>query len=111
MTHIVALPASYFDQVLKAEVTAADPDAEVGACSAVLSRSAGGCTGRSHFLGVHLSSGKRGSAHHSLRRLRVARYPVLRMESPERSPRQAPRDGLYNPSYRRRFSVWLAHAA
>ena len=44
---------------LKAEPTAAHPDAEVGARSAVLSRSAGGSTGRIRFLSVHLSSGKR----------------------------------------------------
>jgi hypothetical protein len=36
-------------------------------------------------------SGRRGSAHHSLRRL-VACYPVLRVESPEHSPWRAPRD-------------------
>jgi len=43
---------------LKAEITAADPDAEVGARCAVLSRSAGGSTGRIRFLSVHLPSGK-----------------------------------------------------
>jgi hypothetical protein len=39
---------------LKADVTAAGPDAEVGARSALLSRSASGSTGRIRFLGVHL---------------------------------------------------------
>src|SRR5215217_4358925 len=39
---------------LKAEVTTADPDAEVGTRSAGLSRSAGGSTGRIRFLSVHL---------------------------------------------------------
>jgi hypothetical protein len=39
---------------LKAEVTAADPDTEVGARSAILSQSAGGFTGRIRFLSVHL---------------------------------------------------------
>ena len=38
----------------KAEVTAADPDAEVGARSAVLSRSAGGSTGRIRFLSAFI---------------------------------------------------------
>ena len=50
---------------LKTDDTAAHPDAEVGARSAP-SRSAGGSTGRIRFLSVHLSSGKGGSAHHSL---------------------------------------------
>ena len=45
---------------LKAEVTTADLDAEVGARSIVLSRSAGGSTGRTRFLSVHLPSGKCG---------------------------------------------------
>jgi hypothetical protein len=87
---------------LKAEVTAADPDTEVGARSAILSQSAGGFTGRIRFLSVHLSSGKRGSAHHSLRRL-VACYTVLRMESSEHSPWPAPRDDLNDSLYQQRL--------
>src|SRR5215204_3073834 len=43
-------------------------------------------------------SGKRGSAHHSLRWL-VACYPILRMESPEHSPWRTPRDDLDDSSY------------
>jgi hypothetical protein len=43
-------------------------------------------------------SGKRGSIHHSLRRL-VACYAVLRMESPEHSPWRAPRSDLDVSSY------------
>ena len=95
---------------LEAEVTAADPDTEVGARSAILSRSAGGSKGRIRFLSVHLSSGKRGSAHHSLRQL-VACYPVLRVGAPEHSPWRAPRDDLNDSSCQQRFSVWLTHAA
>src|SRR5215218_7631047 len=75
---------------LKADVTAADPDAEVGTRSAVLSRSAGGSTGRNRFLSVYLSSGKRGSTYHSLHQL-VACYAVLRMGAAKHSPWQAPR--------------------
>jgi hypothetical protein len=82
---------------LKADVTAADPDAEVGARSAVLSRSAGGSKGRIRSLSVHVSSGKRGSAHHSLRQL-VACYAVLRVGAPEHSPWRAPRDDLNDSS-------------
>ena len=95
---------------LKAEITAADPDTEVGARCAVLSRSAGGSTGRIRFPSVHLSPGKRGTAHHSLGRL-VACYAVLRMGAPEHSPWQAPRDDLNDSSYQQRFSVWLTHAS
>jgi hypothetical protein len=43
-------------------------------------------------------SGKRGSAHHSLRQL-VACYPVLRVGAPEHSPWRAPRDDLNDSSY------------
>src|SRR5688572_32956561 len=43
-------------------------------------------------------SGKRGTAHHSLRRL-VACYPVLRMGAPEHSPWHAPRHHLNDSSY------------
>jgi hypothetical protein len=43
-------------------------------------------------------SGKRGSAHHSLRRL-VAYYPELRMESPDHSLWRALRDDLNDSSY------------
>jgi hypothetical protein len=63
----------------------------------------GGSTGRIRFLSVHFSSGKRGSAHHSLRR-RVACYPILRTEAPEHSPWRAPREDLNNSSYQQ-FSV------
>jgi hypothetical protein len=95
---------------LKAEVTTADPEAEVGARSRSLSRSAGGSTSRIRFLSVHLSSGKRGSAHHSLRR-RVTCYRVLRMGAPEHSPWRAPRDDLNDSSYQQQFPVWLTHAS
>ncbi len=44
------------------------------------------------------SSGKRGTAHHSLRRL-VACCPVLRMGIPEHSPWRAPRDDLDDSLY------------
>jgi hypothetical protein len=77
---VVAIAAA-----LKAEVTTADPDAEVDARSAVLSRWAGSSTGRIRFLRIPLPSGKRGSAHHCLGRF-VACYPVLRMGAPEHSP-------------------------
>ncbi len=60
----------------KVEVTAADPEAEVGARSRILSRSAGGFTGRIRFLSVHLSSGKRGTAHDSLGWWHAIRYYV-----------------------------------
>src|SRR5215217_1039494 len=98
----ITVTAVVIAAALKAEVTAADPDAVVGARSAVLSRSAGGSADRIRFLSVHLASGKRGSAHHSLRRL-VACYPVLRMGAPEHSPRRAPRDDLNDSSYQQRF--------
>jgi hypothetical protein len=78
--------------------------------SAVLSRSAGGSTGLNRFLSVRLSSGKRGSAHHSLCQL-VACYSVLRMGTPEHSPWRAPCDDLDDSSYQQTFSVWLTHAA
>jgi hypothetical protein len=95
---------------LKAEPTAAHLDVEVGARSAVLSRWAGGSTGRIRLLSVPLPSGKRGSAHHSLRRLATC-YPVLRMESSEHSPWRALGDDLNDSSYLQRFSVWMTHAA
>src|SRR5215217_2737232 len=56
------------------------------------------------------SSGKRGSAHHSPRRL-VSCYAVIRMGAPEHSIGRAPRDDLNDSSYQQRFSVWLTHAA
>lgn len=104
----IAATAVVMATALTAEVTAADPSAEVGTRSAVLTRSAGGSTGRIRFLSFHLSSGKRGSAHQSLR-LRVACYRVLRMGAPEHSPWQAPREDLNDSSYqqaiRLRFCV------
>jgi hypothetical protein len=88
---------------LKGEDTTADPAAEVGASPAVPSRSAGGSARPIRSLGVHLlPSGRRGSAHRSLRRLMTC-YPVLRKGAPERSPWQAPRDALNVPSYRQWF--------
>jgi hypothetical protein len=89
---------------LTAEVTAADPSAEVGTRSAVLSRSAGGSTGRIRFLSFHLSSGKRGSAHHSLR-LRVAYYSVLRMGASAHSPWRASREDLNDSSYQQEICL------
>ena len=80
------------------------PDAEVGARSAVPSRSDCGSTGRIRFLSVRFSSGKRGSAHHSLRR-RVACYPILRMGAPEHSPWHIPRGDLNDSSCWQWFSV------
>src|SRR5215218_11301063 len=55
--------------------------------------------------------GKRGSAHHSLRRF-VTCYPVLRIEAPGHSPWRAPRDDLNDSSYQRTvldFSISQAH--
>src|SRR5215212_8582717 len=89
----ITVTAVVIAAALKAELTAADPDAEVGARSAGLIR----------FLSIPLPSGKRGSAHHSVRRL-MACYPVLlRMGAPEHSPWRVPRDDLNSSSYQQRI--------
>jgi hypothetical protein len=62
----------------------------------------GGSTGRIRFFRVHLPSCKRGSAHHSLRRL-VAYYAVLRMGAAEHSPWRAPHHYLDDVSNQQRF--------
>jgi hypothetical protein len=82
---------------LKAEPTVADPDTAVGVRSAVLLWSAGGSKGPDPLpLSVHLSFGKRESAHRSLGRGRlVACYAVLRMGAPEYSPWRVPPGGYH----------------
>jgi hypothetical protein len=100
----IAATAVLIATSLRAEVTAADPDAKVGARSAVLWRAAGGSTALIRFLGVHLSSGRRDSTYHSLRSL-VACYPILRKGAPERSPCRASHDDLDDSSYQQRLSV------
>jgi hypothetical protein len=80
---------------LKAEPTVADPDTAVGVRSAVLLWSAGGSKGPDPLpLSVHLSFGKRESAHRSLGLL-AACYAVLRMGAPEYSPWRVPPGGYH----------------
>jgi hypothetical protein len=90
---IITAIAVVIAAALKGEPTVADPDTAVGVRSAVLLWSAGGSKGPDPLpLSVHLSFGKRESAHRSLGRL-VACYPVLRMGAPEHSPWRVPPGG------------------